>query len=542
MHKAEDNEKQERQAMQSPEATALKSQDAQAARQAGSAEMSAAESIRTNKSDGSLRKYAGLVEQEQSIELYLGDSSASRASNLTEKQLLAQVKNKAIEQQSKTIGELEQEIKSNPALEPVLMLRRHAEQIAAGPDQEKYLKLAREQAAEISPDMRQRLARRYGEDQENCGSHEVPQKVAEALKGQVAYPEQEIEGLRRLTPEDLRKLAKAMEAGGPAAEESIRQTTQEILVRTGESSRDTMLAGIKLVVDVLKYDRDLVFNPEKAREDAGKAGEALAPLIVAGVLFGAGTAGAVEEVKRTGDYSLPLSRLGAGLNSWYEKQSPGDQMAIMAEICAGFGVVAGAAEVNKLRKPGAFMAFLKEGYEAMPRNPEAERRAIEALSRVFKGREPLAQGVGRDYTYAMSKADDLHGKPLDTMKPRHNTEVLKAQEVMELAQQKAIKESVKDKVENYLLSPTQKNERYKWFDKALGFTLENKEDLIRQIVFDQAKLRPARSGDFGLVYEQVGSLRGANGKILENCRFYWHQDPSTGLFRFANIMLPKKRK
>lgn len=60
-------------------------------------------------------------------------------------------------------------------------------------------------------------------------------------------------------------LAKAFEAGPEAAGGSIKETSDAILKRTGEASRDTLLAGIKAVCAVLEYDRDLLLNPEQAR-------------------------------------------------------------------------------------------------------------------------------------------------------------------------------------------------------------------------------------------------------------------------------------
>ena len=65
--------------------------DAQAARNAGVQDVKAAEAVRTNQSDGSLRKYAGRSSQEQSIEICYEDMVASRTQRATEKELLAQV-------------------------------------------------------------------------------------------------------------------------------------------------------------------------------------------------------------------------------------------------------------------------------------------------------------------------------------------------------------------------------------------------------------------------------------------------------------------
>ncbi len=300
--------------------------------------------------------------------------------------------------QTSTGAIIAKQAEKNPAVEPVKALYDWANKLEPGPEKEKHQQLAREQLVALEPQTKEALdaldqRRQLAAEQENCGLHEFPNRLKERIQGHVSYPDKEIEGLRRLTPADIKKLAQAMEAGGPAAEESIRQTTQEILVRTGESGRDTLLAGINLLVGLLKYDSDLIFNPEQAREDASKAGEALGLLLLAGVQMSVGISMTAEEVKQSGDYSLPLRRTGEALNRWYEKQSPADQMAIVSEISAGFGIWAFAGEAKKLSKPGAFMEFLKEGLSVLPRSPEAERKALEALTGVFKGRQVLKEAV-----------------------------------------------------------------------------------------------------------------------------------------------------
>lgn len=315
----------------------------------------------------------------------------------------AQPEQKSDDQSQTSTGAiLAKQAEKNPAVEPVKALYDWAYKLEPGPEKEKHQQLAREQLIALEPQTKGALdaldqRRQLALEQEDCGVHELSHRLKEPIQGHVSYPEKEIEGLRRLTPDDWKKLAKAMEAGGPAAEESIKQTTQEILVRTGESSRDTMLAGINLVVGLLKYDRDLILNPEQARKDASKAGEALGLLLLAGAQISVGISMTAQEAKQSGDYSLPLRRTGEALNRWYEKQSPADQMAIVSEISAGFGVAAFSAEANKLKKPGAFMEFLQEGLEVLPRNPEAERKALEALVGVFKGRQVMkeAAAIGR---------------------------------------------------------------------------------------------------------------------------------------------------
>ena len=291
--------------------------------------------------------------------------------------------------QTSTGAIISRQAEKNPVLAPVKAHYDWTNKLEPGPERDAHRQLAREQLVQAEPQTKEELERldrrRRLAEQEDCGVHEVPNGPKEALKGQVQYPEREIEGVRRLTPEDLQKLAKAFEAGPGAAQASIKETSDEILRRTGESTRDTVLAGVKLVVGLLEYDRDLLFNPEKARKQAAEAGEALGVLVVAGVSITAGGVGYADQIGKRGDYSLPLKHISEGINRWYDKQSPADQMAIVAEVSAGFGLSAGAVEANKLRKPGAFMEFLKEGLESLPRNPEAERKAIEAIRELFKG-------------------------------------------------------------------------------------------------------------------------------------------------------------
>lgn len=397
--------------------------DAQNARNAGVSDVKAVQALNRNAHSGS----AG-GDQDVSLSIDYGNGlEASRKSGLTGKDMQqkaaeqqagfrqddrAKAKPGAlVEDQSQTSTGtiIARQAEKNPALEPIKAYYKWATSKLEGVERETHQQLAREQLIAIEPQTKGALdaldqRRQTQAGQDDCGIHEVPKNLKESLQGQVSYPEKEIQGVRRLTPEDFKKLAMAMEVAGPAAEASIKQTTQEILVRTGESSRDTMLAGINLVVGLLKYDRDLLVNPAKAREEAGKAGEGLALLLVAGVHVSFGAAGTIEQARQSGDYSLPLRHVGAALNSWYEKQSPADQMAIMAEIGGGFGLGAFTGEASRLRKPGAFTAFLREGLEALPKNPEAERKALDTLTRLFKGREPVKEVTGLG---AIEKAGDV---------------------------------------------------------------------------------------------------------------------------------------
>lgn len=77
--------------------------------------------------------------------------------------------------------------------------------------------------------------------------------------------------------------------------------------------------------------------------------------------------------------------------------------------------------------------------------------------------------------------------------------------------------SVDDKLARYLLnaSHAKGGPKAKWFDEALGFTMDNADDLARQIVFDPSKAVQTAVTEFGTKYNQVISITGANGKVID---------------------------
>jgi hypothetical protein len=82
--------------------------------------------------------------------------------------------------------------------------------------------------------------------------------------------------------------------------------------------------------------------------------------------------------------------------------------------------------------------------------------------------------------------------------------------------------SVADKLARYLLNPTHGvgGSKAKWFKEALGFTRENASDLARQIRFDAAKAVETGVTQYGTKYNQVISIAGANGRVID-VTFAW---------------------
>ncbi len=73
-----------------------------------------------------------------------------------------------------------------------------------------------------------------------------------------------------------------------------------------------------------------------------------------------------------------------------------------------------------------------------------------------------------------------------------------------------------DKLERYLLNPAHSIGGYKanFFDKALGFTRENSDDLASQLVFDEAKAVQTGVTKYGTKFNQTIDVLGANQRTI----------------------------
>jgi len=82
--------------------------------------------------------------------------------------------------------------------------------------------------------------------------------------------------------------------------------------------------------------------------------------------------------------------------------------------------------------------------------------------------------------------------------------------------------SVYKKLTTYLLDPTHPigGPKAKWFKEALGYTIDNMEALAKQITFDGEKAVQTGVTEYGIKYNQVIPITGANGKIID-VTFAW---------------------
>lgn len=194
-----------------------------------------------------------------------------------------------------------------------------------------------------------------------------------------------------MTPEMRAGIIKAFQGAPAVADQSLNATTDDILKQTAEGYIDVVkfpvdvtVAACKGLWGILEFERDLMIDPERAQKTAATAGDYIGKALVAGVKLWAGGSEYASQVSQSGDYRRPFQDLGNAINKWYDGLTPGDQMHVMASISGGFGLSAAAGQLRQLAKPGAFVQFMEEAAQTVPKNPEAQQRAAETVKKLIE--------------------------------------------------------------------------------------------------------------------------------------------------------------
>lgn len=99
----------------------------------------------------------------------------------------------------------------------------------------------------------------------------------------------------------------------------------------------------------------------------------------------------------------------------------------------------------------------------------------------------------------------------------------------------------KEKFTKYALDPIKQPDKARAFKEALGYTIENYEDLIDNIQknFDESLLKLKASDKYGDRYELVMNLKGANGKNANVCTA-WIKENADSELRLTSAYVTKK--
>lgn len=189
----------------------------------------------------------------------------------------------------------------------------------------------------------------------------------------------------------------------------------------------------------------------------------------------------------TGHGGMPIG-VATGLFSWGKKKA------------------AEAMNVALKYTVSAYMPFVYDGYNAAVGKNFITGQELSKTQRIING---VAVGLYfiPDFGEA-GVAIPAAGRTISSQIPT---------EIKMLMQQSESNASVVDKLTRYLLNPEHPVGKTKadWFNKALGFTLDNLDDLAKQIRFDPTKAVQTEVTQFGTKYNQVITITGANGKVID---------------------------
>ena len=101
-------------------------------------------------------------------------------------------------------------------------------------------------------------------------------------------------------------------------------------------------------------------------------------------------------------------------------------------------------------------------------------------------------------------------------------------------------QSVTDKLQRYLLNPDHPTggSKANWFESALGYTKDSISELSRQIVFNPDTAIQTKVTQFGIKYNQVINITGANGKQID-VLFVWIKNLD-GIVRLVTAIPPER--
>jgi len=303
---------------------------------------------------------------------------------------------------------LAQEVKRNPAAEPVQNLHTWTKQLPEGAEKERYSQLVREQAAELSPEAKARAeqiartnerVRAAGLDE--GGTHQAIRPDQLVLQGRVEEPENPWQAFNKLTPEQQRGIVKAFESGGQVGQEAYEQKIEAVsesiprgFYKVGKGLLDTGVAAATFVVESVK-------EPQKVPEATKELASHLSDAITSGVKVSQFAAGQAHDMVKTGDYSPAIRAIGFVVetaNERWEAMPLEQQTEKGSELVAEMGVGSLIGAGHKLAKSGKLIDALENIAEHLkdltgPGREKAKQAMANFLDDVLQPKGLTTSGV-----------------------------------------------------------------------------------------------------------------------------------------------------
>ena len=99
-----------------------------------------------------------------------------------------------------------------------------------------------------------------------------------------------------------------------------------------------------------------------------------------------------------------------------------------------------------------------------------------------------------------------------------------------------------EKFTEYALNPEKAPDKAKAFERALGYTAENADELIKQIRGKVQKYKAEERGDngYGMTYQIIMDIEGPNGKSAKVLTA-WIDDRKKGETRLTTVHIDKRK-
>ena len=348
-----------------------------------------------------------LAAQGDSVSIDYGNGlEASRKTGLTGKDIEKQ----AEQAQSllDTGSVLAAEAKTNPAAEPVKLLKEWVEKQPESPQKEAFRQEVRQQAADLSPEMKARMehleAVRRKIDAgglDEGGTHQAIRPEQVTLKGHVEYPENPWQAFNNLRPDQQRDIIKAFETGGAVGQSAYEQQIEAVsesiprgFYNVGKGLLDTGVSAATFVLESLK-------QPDKVPQAGGQLAEHLSNAIANGVELSTFAAGQAQDMAKSGDYSPAIRAIGYVVetaNERWQAMPLEKRTEKGSELIAEMGIGSLIGAWHNLAKSGKLIDALEEIAQHLkdltaPGRDKAKQAIGKLLGDVLQPKGLTTQGI-----------------------------------------------------------------------------------------------------------------------------------------------------
>lgn len=317
---------------------------------------------------------------------------------------------------SETVELLKKEAASNPALEPVAALRAYADSQPDGPERERLLQLAKEQASELSPELRKRYQDEATGEETLLNS--APEPIAEkhgdgwllkvGISETVAATDPEsmdwVEASQRIARLPLETQFEILGTGLKAGLEKYSQEERERalgrLIGTVQGIGEVSVNLAKIADFTASI---LIGDQERAAKQGEEFGTALGQTIVGGIKLFQAADQYLFNIGYTGDYSKPFTdvvALADVLNQRWNELPPREQERVKAKLVTEIGadMILGAVGTKAIGRAKNFTDVLDEiagqCADAGQKLAANSKRAVRAISNAVDDLMPPVADTG----------------------------------------------------------------------------------------------------------------------------------------------------